>query len=81
MRSFFFILSLVSFFLFLFQWSPWSGGENNWPPFFGLFDGFANKVHYFKIEQHFWTSIFAGFTVTFLATAVLSGDGEPEEDF
>ena len=48
---------------------------------FGLLEGLDNKVHHFSIEQHFWTSILAGFTITFLASAVLCGEGEAEEEF
>ena len=48
---------------------------------FGLLEGLDNKVHHFGLEQHFWTSIFAGFMVTFLASAVFCGEGEAEEEF
>lgn len=84
MRTLYFVLALVSFFAFLLQWSPWAGGESGWAPMFGLFEGLDNKVHHFGLEQHFWTSIFAAFMVTFLASAVFSADGgelEAEEDF
>ena len=81
MRTVYFVLSLVSFFFFLLQWSPWTGGENGWAPMFGLLEGLDNKVHHFSIEQHFWTSILAGFTITFLASAVFCGEGEAEEEF
>ena len=80
MRTVYFVLSLVSFFFFLLQWSPWVGW-GSWPPMFGLLEGLENKVHHFSIEQHFWTSILAGFTITFLASAVFFGEGEAEEEF
>ena len=80
MRTVYFVLSLVSFFFFLLQWSPWVGW-GSWPPMFGLLEGLDNKVHHFSIEQHFWTSILAGFTITFLASAVFFGEGEAEEEF
>ena len=80
MRTVYFVLSLVSFFFFLLQWSPWVGW-GSWPPMFGLLEGLENKVHHFSIEQHFWTSILAGFSITFLASAVFCGEGEAEEEF
>ena len=83
MRTVYFVLALVSFFFFLLQWSPWAGLVKV-PPMFGLLEGLDNKVHHFGLEQHFWTSIFAAFMVTFLASAVFSADGgelEAEEDF
>ena len=80
MRTVYFVLALVSFFFFLLQWSPWAGLVKV-PPMFGLLEGLDNKVHHFGIEQHFWTSIFAGFMVTFLASAVFCGEGEAEEEF
>jgi len=80
MRTVYFVLALVSFFFFLLQWSPWAGLVKV-PPMFGLLEGLDNKVHHFGLEQHFWTSIFAGFMVTFLASAVFCGEGEAEEEF
>ena len=80
MRTVYFVLALVSFFSFLLQWSPWAGLVKV-PPMFGLLEGLDNKVHHFGLEQHFWTSIFAGFMVTFLASAVFCGEGEAEEEF
>ena len=80
MRTVHFVLALVSFFFFLLQWSPWAGLVKV-PPMFGLLEGLDNKVHHFGLEQHFWTSILAGFTITFLASAVFCGEGEAEEEF
>ena len=80
MRTVYFVLALVSFFFFLLQWSPWAGLVKV-PPMFGLLEGLDNKVHHFSIEQHFWTSILAAFTITFLASAVFCGEGEAEEEF
>ena len=80
MRTVYFVLALVSFFFLLLQWSPWAGLVKV-PPMFGLLEGLDNKVHHFGLEQHFWTSIFAGFMVTFLASAVFCGEGVAEEEF
>ena len=80
MRTVYFVLALVSFFCVVMQWSPWAGLVKV-PPMFGLLEGLDNKVHHFSIEQHFWTSILAGFTITFLASAVFCGEGEAEEEF
>ena len=76
-KFFLYSLSLLSFFLFLLQWSPWAGGENGWRPVFGLVD----KVDYLTIPQHFWTSIFAGFAITFFASAVASEGYDTDEEF
>ena len=81
MRTFYFVLSLISFFFFLLQWSPWAGGEGGFAAMVGWLEGLDNKVHHFGLEQYFWTSIFAGFMVTFLASAVFCGEGEAEEEF
>ena len=82
----YYILSISSFFLFLAQWSPWApwpavkegGAKPN-------FSYLGADVHWLGLEQHFWTSILAGFTLTFLAAAVFSGeedeDDEDDEDF
>ena len=76
----FYFLSLFSFVLFLLQWSPWADAERDWKPVFEYL-GFVNKVDYLTIPQHFWTSILAGCTITFLASAVFFGEGEAEEEF
>ncbi len=78
----FFILSIVSFLLFLLQWSPWA----DWPREAGsegakpVFSYLGLNVHWFGIEQHFWTTVLAGFSMTFLAAAVFLGEDDDEDD-
>ena len=79
-RFFFFTLSLLCFVLFLLQWSPLADAERDWKPVFEYI-GFLNKVDYLTIPQHFWTSILAGFAITFFASAVAHGDHDIDEEF
>ena len=78
----FFILSIVSFLLFLLQWSPWA----DWPREAGLegakpvFSYLGLNGHWFGLEQHFWTTAFASFAVTFLAAAVFLGEDDDEDE-
>ena len=37
-------------------------------------------VHWFGIEQYFWTSILAGCAITFLAAAVFLGEDDDDDD-
>ena len=76
----FYFLSLFSFVLFLLQWSPWADAERDWKPVFEYL-GFVNKVDYLTIPQHFWTSILAGFAITFFASAVAHGGHDIDEEF
>ena len=78
-RFFFFTLSLLCFVLFLLQWSPWADAGRDWKPVFEYL-GFVNKVDYLTIPQHFWTSILAGFAITFFASAVALGGYDTEEE-
>ncbi len=78
-RFFFFTLSLLCFVLFLLQWSPWADAERDWKPVFEYL-GFVNKVDYLSIPQHFWTSILAGFAITFFASAAALGGYDTEEE-
>ncbi len=77
----FFILSIVSFLIFLLQWSPWA----DWPREAGVegakpvFTYLGLGVHWFGIEQHFWTTVFGAFAATFLGAAVCLGEDEDED--